>query len=665
MGNDRFFLQHSYSSSRASVRERTLQWNWTNFFRKGKVAADIRPMILDSWKRSEQYAVDPFETKATVICDDYELEKRKENNKEALTLIRPFMEDLFEIVEGTNSIIAFSDNEGVVLELQGDNDITINATSTNFKVGVHMNEKLIGTNSIGTSLALGRPVQVVGAEHYCKAWHTSHCSSAPIKDPCTNEVIGALTLIGYLRSTHPHSLALVKTAAETVVRLLEQQGLKHEQYMINNYFSAAMESVSDGVLILNRSGEIIRYNQVASHLLKLPAHEQRKLKIHEIEKLTPLQKHLDKAIQGDEVIIQKTLELPPEGRINLLLTSRRILVGGDHIGTILILKKTVPNELRTMRAKYSFSSIVGKAKSFEGAIHLAKRVAPTDKSVLLVGESGTGKELFAQAIHSESLRKTEPFLAINCSAIPKELITSELFGYVDGAFTNASRGGKKGKFEAADRGTIFLDEIGDMPLDLQTHLLRVLEEQEITPVGAIQSKPIDVRVIAATNHDLFKLVQEKKFRLDLFYRLNVISIPIPPLRKRKEDIKLLAETFLPTKKLSNDVLESFYLYSWPGNLRELKNVLEQMELLGDGEELEAEALPSYMKNQLEEDDQEDNTLYQSYADQTKKESLIIALKENKSVGAAARRLGVSSSTVYRWAQVYGIEIKKVRDEKKI
>jgi len=662
MVNDRLFKQKSYSSSRASDRERNLQWNWTNFFRKGKVAKDIRPLILESWKRSEEYLVDPFETKATVICDEYELEKRKEDNKEALKLIRPFMEDLFEIVEGTNSIIAFSDKEGVVLDLQGDSDITLNATATNFKVGVHMNERLIGTNSIGTSLVLGRPIQVVGAEHYCRAWHTSHCSSVPIRDPRTNEVIGCLTLIGYLRSTHPHSLALVKTAAETVVRLLEQQGLKHEQYMINNYFSAAMESVSDGVLILNRGGEVIRYNQIASHLLKLPAQDNKKLKIYEIEKLSPLQKHLEKAVQGDELIIQKQLEIPHEGRINLLLTSRKIVVGGDHIGTIVILKKTVTNNSRGMRAKYSFASLVGTDKSFKEAVRMAGRVASTDKSVLLVGESGTGKELFAQSIHNESLRRTEPFLAINCSAIPKELITSELFGYVEGAFTNASKQGKKGKFEAANGGTIFLDEIGDMPIELQAHLLRVLEEQEITPVGANQSKPIDVRVIAATNRDLFKLVQEEKFRLDLFYRLNVISISIPPLRKRT-DIKLLAETFLSSKKISEEMLESFHLYSWPGNMRELKNVLEQMDLFNEGEELKKESLPSYIKGQLNEDVPEDYTLYQSFADRTKKDSLTIALKENKSVAAAAKRLGVSPSTVYRWAQMYGIEIKKVREEK--
>ncbi|GGC89306.1 sigma-54-dependent Fis family transcriptional regulator [Thalassobacillus devorans] len=663
MVKDSFFLQGSYSPSKTTERERALQWSWTNFFKKGIEGENIRSLILASWKRSEDYLIDPFETKAPVIVDEYDLEKRKEANKEVLTFIRPFMDDLYEIVKGTNSIIAFSDKDGVVLELHGDKDIKLNASSTNFMVGVNMNEKVMGTNSIGTSLALGHPVQVVGAEHYCKAWHTSHCSTAPINDPQTNEIVGTLTLVGYLKSAHPHSLALVKTASETLVQLLEQQGLKHEQYMINNYFSAAIESVSDGVIVLNRNGELIRHNQIASHLLKLPSSvEKKKLKISSISHLNPLQKNFQKAIQGEDVIIQQQLDLPQEGRVNVLMTSRKIMVAGNHIGCIIIFKKIAENHTKSLRAKHTFSNLKGRDESITQAIKLAKKVALTDKSVMIIGESGTGKELFAQAIHNESLRRTESFLAINCSAIPKELITSELFGYAEGAFTNALKGGKKGKFEAADGGTLFLDEIGDMPLELQAHLLRVLEEKEITPVGANYSKPIDVRIIAATNKDLYELVKENKFRLDLFYRLNVISLEIPPLRKRKRDISYLAENFISTKRISEEVKQCFQFYTWPGNLRELKNVIEQMELFSESEELKTEDLPSYLQEELGNQDNNDTKLYQTFAEQTKKESLIIALKENKNIAAAAKKLGVSTSTVYRWAQMYGLEIKKIIKE---
>lgn len=241
-------------------------------------------------------------------------------------------------------------------------------------------------------------------------------------------------------------------------------------------------------------------------------------------------------------------------------------------------------ELRRLSAeRYSFQSILGTSVEMQQVKALALRTASNDFSVLITGETGTGKEVFASAIHYASIRKDKPFIRINCAAIPSELLESELFGYEEGSFTGARRGGKKGKFELANGGTLFLDEIGDMPLVMQAKILRVLQERELERVGGGTSIPIDVRVIAATNKDLDREVSDGRFRSDLYFRLNVISISLPPLRKRPEDIGSYIDGFLGelNERFHTDVTmtpkvrKQFRQYSWPGNVRELKNIVER------------------------------------------------------------------------------------------
>jgi sigma-54 dependent transcriptional regulator, acetoin dehydrogenase operon transcriptional activator AcoR len=650
-----YTFRGSFRNLAETQTEKTLKNIWTNYFIKKKEIEGVRPVISSSWKRSQKQRVDPFSNQASV-CDLTTLKKIQQENKNILTLIRTFIDDLFDMVKGTDSLIAFANKDGIVLDLCGDSEIALNAASINFTVGANMREESIGTNAIGTALATGKAIQVIGAEHYCAIWHGAHCSSAPIHDPFTNELIGVITLIGYIRTANPHSLGLVKTAADTIVKLIEQQGIIKEKYLMSNYFRGALDSISDGILIVNRFGKIIQANKIASHLLKIPLLDVGECRLSDIEHLHPFSMYLSETIKGNEVIFQDELSMPHDERHKLIFTMRRIDDGKELIGSIIILKKKVNKEKNQLKAKYFFSSLIGEAPLFKQAVKLAEKAFCTDKSILLTGESGTGKELFAQAIHNESMRKNEPFLAINCAAIPKDLIASELFGYAEGAFTNATKGGRKGKFEVANGGTIFLDEIGDMPLELQAYLLRVLEEKEITPVGSHLSKPIDVRIIAATNKDLFQLVKENKFRLDLFYRLNIISIQIPSLKKRKQDIELFIKHFLPAKKVSNGVLKCFFEYDWPGNLREFKNVMEQIDIFCEETIVTEEHIPNYIRTAIQIEN-EDMNLYQSLANETRKDTLIFTLKNSGSVSQAAKKLGVSASTLYRWASEYQLNIK--------
>ncbi|WP_049665750.1 sigma-54 interaction domain-containing protein [Bacillus sp. FJAT-27231] len=341
---------------------------------------------------------------------------------------------------------------------------------------------------------------------------------------------------------------------------------------------------------------------------------------------------------------------------------------------------------RDLQSKYNFNDLIGDSPAFLSVKKLAQRISGSNSSVLLIGESGTGKELFAHAIHHNSMRASGPFVAINCSSIPEHLLESELFGYEDGAFTGAKRGGKKGQFEMANKGTLFLDEIGDMPLSMQSKLLRVLQEKEIYRVGGQKSISVDVRIIAATHRDLEKMVKEGDFRQDLYYRLNVIKIEIPPLRQRREDIILISNWLLKklgTKfyrnsiELSPEVAVRLTQHSWPGNIRELENVLERSINVLDGKVIKLPHLPLYLRDQeadiTEEaeinvhDEHQPGNIHElsaSLSVQPLKETVAAAEKQamQRALAVAkgnklkaAKLLGISKTSFYDKCKLYSIK----------
>ncbi len=326
------------------------------------------------------------------------------------------------------------------------------------------------------------------------------------------------------------------------------------------------------------------------------------------------------------------------------------------------------------QARFRFKDIVTISPSLQETIFLAKQAAASDCNVMIEGESGTGKELFAQSIHNGSSRRNGPFVAVNCGAIPRELVASELFGYAEGSFTGAKKGGKPGKFELAKGGTLFLDEIGDMPLDQQIALLRVIQERSVTRVGGEREIAVDVRIISASNRNLRAEAQENNFREDLFYRLNVIGLHVPPLRDRKEDILPLfcsfwakatgckAEDFL--ELLQPEVIDVLSRYDWPGNVRELENVADRMMYLSGGKEITVQYLPHHiLKAVLRKDVKKDlpaspATAAASIQDvRAKRKEVSLSLEQQRlysaleqaggNISAAARALGISRATFYR------------------
>ncbi|WP_173918246.1 sigma-54-dependent Fis family transcriptional regulator [Halobacillus sp. Marseille-Q1614] len=335
----------------------------------------------------------------------------------------------------------------------------------------------------------------------------------------------------------------------------------------------------------------------------------------------------------------------------------------SHIKALLMELETYRNQMNKQSgASYSLHDIITSSPEMQKVKDKVKKLATGDVSVLLRGESGTGKELFAHSIHQLSERHTKPFIKVNCAAIPEHLIESELFGYQEGAFTGAKKGGKPGKFQLADGGTLFLDEIGDMPLHTQVKILRVLQEGEAEAIGAVKPQQIDVRIVAATNQPLEKLIETQKFRNDLFYRINAMQVFIPPLRERPEDLRVLSKYLLQklTDRIGKRVAEfapevhsCFQTYDWPGNVRELENVIESAVYLTNEETIQLGDLPDHMRYKYNPEEQSLKEILEG----TERKAIEQALKRCKGDKVkAAKALGIGKSSFYDKVKKYELSI---------
>jgi len=347
--------------------------------------------------------------------------------------------------------------------------------------------------------------------------------------------------------------------------------------------------------------------------------------------------------------------------------------GSQVIGAMAILRemrnvRRLVHRMAGAQAVFTFDDIIGESPSFRRAVDMARVAAQSSSTVLLLGESGTGKEMFAHAIHNAGSRREGPFVAINCAAIPRELVGSELFGYAEGAFTGARREGSPGKFELADGGTIFLDEIGEMPLDMQVVLLRVLQDRQVMRIGGHRVTPVDVRVIASTNKNLAEAVARGSFRSDLYFRLNVFPIIIPPLRERKEDIPLLARHFLrklnaklgkSIRDIGQRAMELLLAHDWPGNVRELENVIECAINVAQTGVLEPEHLLAGMRPGLRTGEARPHVPAVRRLTEAERLAIVEALEQSAgNVAAAARQLGIARSSLYRKMRRYGMSVRR-------
>lgn len=629
-------------------------------------------IVKRSHERSLSYGIERERVIPKKILSHDDVSKNIKKNKEILRIAAPFMKDLYDFLRDSGYILVLTDRDGCILSIIGDNEIIKIAAELNMIVGAYMDEGSIGTNAMGTAISENSPVQISAREHFITAYHRWTCSAAPIHNT-SGEIIGTLNLTGASDLVHPHTLGLVVAAVRSIEYQLKSETAQNKLREAYQYNTTIMDSMSCGIIAVDHEGIIKSINESACYMLKA----DKSVLINNfikslINEWTSISENLSSGnmLQDEEISIN-TGGNKEKYNLNVhpIKDDKNSLIG--FVLTIKEMQKVINlvNRYTGMRARYTFEDIIGSSQ-IANIIGYAKHVANSQATVLIEGESGTGKEVLAQAIHNYSDRRENGFVAINCGAISKNLIESELFGYDEGAFTGAKKGGHPGKFELANGGTLFLDEIGEMPLDMQVNLLRVLQEGYITRVGGNKCIPVNVRIIAATNRNLKKEVECGNFRQDLYYRLSVIPILLPPLRERKADIIDLAEHFLEIKALklgvqleplNCKVIEWMMNNEWQGNIRELENFIEKYILLKDKAILETRDSFSLNNNlaaaaasePVNKEDKEN--MFVCPLEELEKKAILASLKSfNNNITKASEVLGISRNTLYLKMKKYNI-----------
>lgn len=635
---------------------------WKIFLKSGQLSkADLREDIFSSWLRCQDLNIDPYQKKVKVVSDPDQLKCRINASRVLIDISLPVMETLYKFVSGSGFIVTLVDAEGIILHTIGDEDVKRSFARGNFLPGADWSEKSAGTNAIGLSLALERPIQTFGYEHFCICSQGTTCSSAPIRN-MSGQIVGALDMSGDIKSFHSHTLGMVVASVHGIEKQIELQDAWNRCQVADNYKHAIMESLSEGVLATDKNGLVVHINSFAKNILEFSKND---ILGHDFRIFLKPSHSLVGDYNLTQKLIDEEVNIHANGKIKKGTITTQVIneIINEQDGAVILINeisrtKKLVQRMSGAESKLTFDNVIGQNSKFLASVRLAKTAASSFSNVLLLGESGTGKDVFAQAIHNASQCSSGPFVAINCAAIPRELISSELFGYAEGAFTGAKRGGQPGKFEMAEGGTIFLDEIGEMPLELQTMLLRVVEQRVVTRVGGREVLPINVRLIAATNRNLHEEVEKGNFRRDLYYRLNVISIPLIPLREHKDDIPILAEAFIKRmnnalgkniREVHNNVWEAFQNYDWPGNVREFFNYLERAMNLAEDSVLNIDVIPQEILREKEK-----KIVKKSFSE-LEKELISSVLSECEgNISIAAKKLGVARSTLYRKIEKYSI-----------
>jgi PAS domain S-box-containing protein len=446
-------------------------------------------------------------------------------------------------------------------------------------------------------------------------------------------------------------------------------------------YQLIFDSIYNGAIVTDINGRITHFNKPYGEFLGVDSEDQigrhctesvDNSRMHIVARTGQPEINQSHRIKGQNMVVQR-IPIKKDGKVIAVFGQvmfKDIKDVGKLAAELSLLEsklKMYEEELINLRStRYTFESIVGTSESIKALIIEARRAAANQYPVLISGESGTGKELFAQAIHHASSRRVHPFVRINCAAIPKNLLESELFGYEKGAFTGAGTDGKPGKFELARNGTVFLDEVGDLPLEMQPKLLRVIEDKEFERVGGTRIIQSDFRVITATNQNLEEMLTDNRFRKDLFYRLNVIPLYIPPLRERKNDIlptarhllkQIAWEANLAEIKIDKEAAKILMNYAWPGNVRELFNVLERTIPVLSGDTLYLENLPFYLHHSRRKFPQKYRSSLKNVQDRTEKEAICHALQESGNNKAkAARMLGIHRTQLYKKMKKFNLAL---------
>lgn len=601
----------------------------------------IEDRLARSWQRSLAAGLAP--AGRLTDCDPLgggELRQSLSRSHELLAHSQPVMEYLYEQVRHSHSMVILADNRGVLMHTLGDADFLSKAERVALTAGNSWHEQRRGTNAIGTALAEQGSVEVNGGEHFLERNGFLTCAAAPII-AADGTLVGILDISGDQRSRHPHTLGLVDTAARMIENRLVAAACRRHIRLHLHPRAEGIGTVAEGIVALSEDGWIVGANRNGLRLLGLGARDLG---------ATPLERCLD--LRFNELLSHQRRR--PEQAIQL----RRH--DGSVLHALLHAERPALNVASATSATPAGNDALSRLdtgdSTWRTAADKARRVLDKPIPLLLHGESGVGKELFARACHESGPRRAAPFVAINCAALPENLIEAELFGYAPGAFTGARKEGSPGRLREAHGGTLFLDEIGDMPLALQTRLLRVLQEREVTPLGGGKPTPVDFALICATHRNLRDAAGLGSFRSDLYYRINGLTLNLPALRERQDfgalTARLLSE-LAPQQdlRISSPLLEQLAAHPWPGNLRQYASVLRTAVAMLHAEEdtIEWSHLPDDIAEDLLAEPARPAIAPAGSSlaalSQQAIEQALTSCRGN--VSAAARQLGISRQTLYR------------------
>lgn len=635
----------------------------------------VRREILESWSRSLASGIDATAELAPLDETEERMEEARRKNAELRSAARGPFEKIGPLLSEANALLILTDAEGFVLEQIGDLRTHSAARSIHLIAGGKWDEAVIGTNGIGTAIRSGRPTLVHASEHFCQGIKAWTCAAAPVRDPVDQRIIGAVDLSGPPSIFRPHNVAMAASVAREIESMLaDRQEARRIQLLEAFMDTGPAQSSRDAVIILDQIGRVMYQRAPSGTAQKIPNLSMGQQVIQ-----------LSGSMSDQDIARAVPPEMKPSG-------ISRLFLNGEFSGAALILPArghlqvagsaaTPPARAAAVAAAQPFRIppragaahdellMIGQDPKFLTATDLARRSAVAGSAVLVQGETGAGKELFARLIHNGAAHKGRaPFVTVNCGAISADLFGSELFGHVSGAFTGASRDGMPGKFEQADGGVLCLDEIGEMPMELQPYLLRVLEQRAIYRIGCSKRRQVNVQLVAMTNRDLGKEVEAGRFRRDLYYRIGAITIEVPPLRERSSDIPALADHFNRSVAarmgreplvLTQDAVRRMTGYPWPGNVREMRNLFERLHVMAPGAPVTAEDLPAAFHGaSAQPAATAAPEAPQVVANLTEMEEQAIRhalVAEDGNLTRVAAVLGISRPTLYRKLKTYGIK----------
>lgn len=633
------------------LRQARRQWLDNGAVADGLIAGPLQA----SWVRCREFGLEPLgRPQGAPHASGAQLARALEHRHSLVAHARPVMAFLNEQVQGSDSLVLLADAQGLLLHATGDTQFADRAARVALRPGAQWSEQWRGTNAIGTALADGAPTVVHAGEHYLARNGFLTCAAAPIADP-GGQLLGVLDISGDRRGYHRHTLALVRSGA----RMVEHQlfTARHAAGIVVRLHAQAegLGTITEGLVALSEDGWIVGATTAALEMLGLA---RRDIGAATVERVF--------GTELERLLAQGAAPRPlPRGTCQPPLWMR--LEPGHTLRRVAPTARPAPVADAAWRPVDALAALDTGDAAMGAAITRARRVLDkTAIPLLLHGETGTGKDLFARALHASSARRSQPFVAVNCAALPETLIEAELFGYRPGAYTGASRHGASGRIREADGGTLFLDEIGDMPLAMQARLLRVLEAREVTPLGGGAAVAVDFRLVCASHRRLKDEVAAGRFREDLYYRINGLTLTLPPLRERTDLVALVGRLLraeAPERALAMDdaVMTAFARLRWPGNVRQLAHALRTaVALLDEGATVLTEAeLPEDLRAELAtgpapeipapprphdaptDPSSDDLRLFTD----ARIRATLAAVEGN--VSEAARRLGISRNTLYR------------------